>query len=134
MAFGTFDIFHPGHRNFLKQAGKFGGRLIVVVGRDRTVLKVKKKLPANKENKRLKVIKESNLADEAVLGNLRDKYKIIRDFKPDIVCLGYDQKYFAESLKEKLEKFGLRKTKIIRLKPYKPQIYKSSKLKEVVPE
>lgn len=134
MTFGTFDIFHPGHKNFLKQAGKLGGRLVVVVARDKTVLKVKKKLPANKERARLEIIKKSNLSDEAVLGNLRDKYKVIRNFKPDIICLGYDQKYFVKGLKEKLEKFGLQGTKIIRLKPYEPQIHKSSKLKKILPK
>jgi len=35
MVFGTFDIFHPGHRSFLNQAKKYGNYLIVVVARDK---------------------------------------------------------------------------------------------------
>ena len=41
MVFGTFDIFHKGHENFLKQAKKLGDCLTVVVARDETVLKFK---------------------------------------------------------------------------------------------
>jgi len=37
------------------------------------------------------------LADRVVLGNLKNKYAIIKKFKPDIICLGYDQKYFIVS-------------------------------------
>ena len=42
MAFGTFDLLHPGHEHFLKQAKRYGD-LIVVIARDNTVLKVKGK-------------------------------------------------------------------------------------------
>jgi glycerol-3-phosphate cytidylyltransferase-like family protein len=68
------------------------------------------------------------MADEVVLGSLRDKYKIIAKYKPDIICLGYDQVNFTSGLKNKLEELGLSNAKIARLKPYKPEIYKTSKL------
>ena len=41
--FGTFDIFHKGHKNFLEQAQEFGDYLIVVIARDKTVKKIKGK-------------------------------------------------------------------------------------------
>ena len=59
MVFGTFDIFHEGHKNFLKQAREYGDYLIVVVARDETVEKVKKRLPQNDENSRLEIIEKS---------------------------------------------------------------------------
>ena len=129
MIFGTFDIFHKGHRNFLEQARRHGDYLIVVVARDKTVEKIKKRLPQNGENSRLKIIKESGLADEAVLGSLENKYKAIEKYRPDVICLGYDQKIFTENLREKLKEFNLSKTKIVRLKSYYPEKYKSSKLR-----
>jgi FAD synthetase len=128
VVFGTFDIFHPGHRSFLKQAKKLGDYLIVVVARDKTVARIKSNV-LNGERKRLKNIKESKLADKVILGSLTDKYSAIKKHRPDVICLGYDQKYFIDGLKEELEKSNLQKTKIVRLKPYKPEIYKSSKLK-----
>lgn len=129
MVFGTFDIFHLGHRSFLRQAKENGDYLTVVVARDKTVKSVKKQDTKNKEQARLENVQKSMLADKVVLGSLGDKYEVIKKYKPDVICLGYDQKFFIEDLEEKLIEFGLSKTKIIRLKSYKPGVYKSSKLK-----
>lgn len=126
MVFGTFDIFHKGHENFLKQARERGNYLIVVIARDKTVLKVKGKLPRNNENLRLQKINNTGLANKVILGGLTDKYKIIKKYQPDIIGLGYDQQPFTEKLEDKLKEYKL-KTKIIRLKPYHPTKYKSSK-------
>ncbi len=128
MVFGTFDIFHPGHKNFLKQAKSFGDFLIVVIARDETVLKVKKRKSLNNEKERLFAIKNSGLADEVALGGLKNKYAIIEKYKPEVICLGYDQKFFIDELKDKLMEMGLDGIKIRRLKSYHPEIYKSSKL------
>ena len=130
MLFGTFDIFHEGHKNFLKQARKFGDYLIVVVARDETVEKVKKRLSQNDESVRRQIVIESNLANKVILGSLENKYKAIEKYKPDVICLGYDQGTFTENLREKLKVFDLADTKIIRLKSYCPEKYKSSKLRK----
>ena len=129
MIFGTFDIFHKGHVSFLKQARKWGDYLIVVVARDKTVKKVKGEFPQNKEKERAKVTGDSNLANEVILGSQTDKYAVIKKYQPAVICLGYDQKFFVDDLKNELAKIKLENTEIIRLKSYQPQIYKSSKLK-----
>ncbi|MEA3463748.1 MAG: adenylyltransferase/cytidyltransferase family protein [Patescibacteria group bacterium] len=129
MAFGTFDIFHKGHENFLEQARQCGDCLIVVVARDKTVAEVKSKLPRNNEQARLRAVVKSGLADRAVLGNLKDKYKAIKKYQPNIICLGYDQQAFTERLEEKLKEYNLPNTKIVRLKAYCPEKYKSSKFR-----
>src|SRR4030043_684882 len=113
MVFGTFDIFHEGHKNFLRQAKKYGDYLIVVVARDKTVARYKRQETRNKERFRLRKIKNSKLAEKVILGNSGDKYQVIKKHRPDIICLGYDQKFFVRGLKRKLEDFKL-KTKIIR--------------------
>jgi len=130
MVFGTFDIFHKGHKDFFKQAKEHGEYLIVVVARDRNVLKIKGRLPKNNELARQKEIAESNLADIVVLGDLDDKYKVIQEHKPDVICLGYDQKVMLEELAKKLAEFNLSKTNVVRLKPFHPEIYKSSKMRK----
>lgn len=129
MVFGTFDIFHKGHENFLRQAGKYGEYLIVVVARDKTVLKIKERKPKNNEKQRTKILGNNGLADEVILGNIGNKYSVIKKYKPDVICLGYDQKNFIGKLEDKLKEFGLDKTRIIRLKSYCPEKYKSSLLK-----
>lgn len=128
LAFGTFDIFHKGHENFLNQAKKFGDYLTVIIARDSTVQKVKGKLPKNNELERLKAVVSSHIADKVILGDLKDKYKIINRYRPDVICLGYDQVAFTKNLDKKLHEFNLDETKIIRLKSFKPEKYKSSKI------
>lgn len=127
--FGTFDIIHPGHIHFLWQAKKHGDFLIAVIGRDQTVKKIKGRSPKNKELKRLTNLKNLKIAEKVILGSLKDKLAAIKKYKPDIICLGYDQKYFTYNLKRELKKINLAKIKIIRLKSYKPEKYKSSLLK-----
>jgi FAD synthetase len=127
VVFGTFDIFHPGHEYFLKQAKKHCDELVVVIARDSTVKQVKGKLPVNNENKRLKLIKSLHYVNKAMLGSeSEDKYCVIEQVMPDIICLGYDQKAFVENLQEELKKRGL-KAGILRIDSYKPELYKSSK-------
>ncbi|MFN3301653.1 MAG: adenylyltransferase/cytidyltransferase family protein [Patescibacteria group bacterium] len=128
LVFGTFDRLHPGHLNFLQQAKKYG-QLFIVVARDKTVKKLKKKNPIENERERVKNLKKLKIARKVILGNLTDKYQVIKKIRPEIICLGYDQKFFVKNLPKKIKEFGL-KTKIIRLKPYKPNIYKSSKIKQ----
>lgn len=129
MIFGTFDIFHKGHISLLKQARVYGDYLIVLVARDRTVKKVKGEFPQNNEKNRMRLIQDSHLAEEVILGSQVNKYSAIKRYQPEAICLGYDQKFFIDNLREELKKINLEKTKIIKLKPYKPDIYKSSKLK-----
>ncbi len=131
MVFGTFDIFHKGHEDFFRQAREFGGYLIVVIARDENVFKIKGNLPDNTEINRQNEISKSEFADEAVLGNLNDRYEVIKKFKPDAICLGYDQKVLIEELEKKLIEFDLGSTKLMRLNSYFPKIYKSSKLREL---
>jgi FAD synthetase len=128
MVFGTFDIFHKGHINFLQQARREGDFLLVVVARDETVQKIKKRKAQNSARKRLLAIKNSQLADKVLLGGLGDKYAVIKKYQPDIICLGYDQKAYVDKLKDKLQQFGLEKTRIKKLKPFHPEKYKSSLL------
>jgi cytidyltransferase-like protein len=125
---GTFDIIHPGHLEFLRQAKKRGNFLIVVVARDTTVISVKHRSPLNNERTRVQRLRQLKIANKVVLGNKGNKLKIIEKWQPDIICLGYDQKIFTKNLKKKLAQHGSYPD-IIRLKPFKPHLYKSSILR-----
>ena len=129
MVFGTFDILHPGHLYLFEQAKHYGDYLIVVVGRDATVTKVKGKHALHNKDERLAKVKLEKIVDEAVLGNIDDQYKIIEEYRPDFICLGYDQKSFiAKGLPDELVKRGI-DAKIMHIGPYKEDVYKSSKLR-----
>src|SRR3989344_1276389 len=123
MVFGSFDVLHSGHLNLFCQAKKFGQALIVVIARDRTSRRVKGHLPTQSEKDRWQLVSALKIVDQAVLGDLTDQMKVIKKFKPDVVCLGYDQKYFIDQLR-----LSFPAIKTVRLKAYRPDIYKSSKL------
>ena len=129
MVFGSFDVLHPGHLYFLKQAKSKGDKLVVVIALDKTIEKVKGRKPKYNERQRLEHVRELPMVDKAVLGFEKDPYEIIEEINPDIICLGYDQDSYSENLKEKLAERGMQ-PQIIRLGPYKEGIYKSSKLKQ----
>lgn len=59
MTFGTFDLFHPGHKYYLSEASNLGDYLITVVARDTTVEQVKGKKPRESEKIRLMKLQES---------------------------------------------------------------------------
>ena len=129
MAFGTFDLMHPGHEYFLRQAKKRGDYLIAVIARDSTVKKLKGKLSYQSEKQRLRAIVALNLADKVILGDKGlNKYRVIKRYRPNVICLGYDQTYFIDGLKSKIKEFAL-DTKVIRLKSYQAHKYKSSIIK-----
>jgi len=131
LCFGSFDVLHPGHISYLKQAKRLGEYLVVVVARDETIKKIKGKAPRCSQAERIKCVMELPHVDKVVLGYEADlnPYKIIEEINPDIIALGYDQNSYSENLAEILKKRKIF-PKIIRLKPYKEHIYKSSKLKK----
>ncbi len=129
MAFGTFDIFHDGHKSYLEQAKKMGDFLIVVVARDETVLRIKSQWTQNSEEERLEVVEKSGLADEVVLGSLEDKYVVLEKYRPDVIALGYDQSVDLSELTEKLKNLKLQ-AEIVRMQGHNPEKFKSSKLRK----
>lgn len=129
MIFGAFDGLHPGHLDFFKQAKKYGDRLIVSVGTDRNVAKIKGRRPLFNQQERLSLVANCRLVDEAVLGSEEDFYVHIKDLRPDVICLGYDQWAGEDEVRQELDGVGLTKTRVVRLTPYKPGRAKSTILK-----
>ena len=127
MCMGTFDILHPGHLDYFRQAKEYGDYLVVVVARDSNVIKEGKKLRFGEKERHARVA-EQQIVNKAVLGNEGDKLKIVEQEKPDVVCLGYDQKVDEKRLKEALAQRGIM-PRIVRAKAYFPEKYKSSLLR-----
>lgn len=117
MATGTFDILHLGHIYFLKEAKKQGDTLTVVVATDKTVRKLKHE-PVNPEEIRLKLIKELKVVDEAYIGHEDDMYDIVKEIKPDVIALGYDQIHDKKTVEKELKKRKI-KAKVVRLSEFK---------------
>ena len=124
MGFGTFDGVHPGHLSYLKQLHALGDEVIIVVARDKNVEKIKNSSPSYNEEDRLNELRQIKLVDKALLGNETDFYQVIRDHKPDIIGLGYDQKADIETLKNLFPTI-----EVVRLKAFEPEKHKSSLLR-----
>jgi FAD synthetase len=123
VATGTFDIIHPGHVRFLKEAKKLGDELVVIVARERNVRHKPK--PILPEEQRRRVVEGLKFVDRAVLGDEEDMFKPVMELRPDIIVLGYDQHFNEEWLKKELEKRGLH-TKVMRIKAEEKCEYCSS--------
>ena len=129
MCAGTFDIIHPGHLFYLSEAKKYGDRLIVVVARDNNSEAFKGKKPMHNERERLEAVRTLKIVDEAISGNRGNIFEIVEKIRPDVICLGYDQKVQKQELEDELKKRNI-KADVVRIGPYMPNIYKSSKLKK----
>ncbi|MDH4358855.1 MAG: adenylyltransferase/cytidyltransferase family protein [Candidatus Berkelbacteria bacterium] len=126
IVFGTFDPLHKGHINLFKQAKGLGDYLTVVVSRDESIKKSKKRDSRVPQTKRLEALRKIDIIDKVVIGDFPGKYSVLEKERPDTIALGYDQ-IIPQTLKDKLKDYI-----IIRLKPYKPGIYKSSKLGPII--
>jgi len=117
MATGTFDLLHPGHIYYLKEAKKLGDKLAVVVATDSTVRRLKHE-PINPQEIRLNLIKELKDVDEAYLGHEDDMYEIVKEIKPDVIALGFDQIHDENKIKSELKKRKIN-AKVVRLSEFK---------------
>lgn len=130
LAFGTFDLLHAGHLHYLLQAKKLGSHLTVIVARDATVKKVKGHWPVHDEAHRLALVSALKPVDKAILGCARKKmFECVAALKPDVVAMGYDQKPSEKTVQRELAKLNCF-PKIVRLKPFRAHLHKTSKIKE----
>ncbi len=112
---GSFEIIHPGHLFYLREAWK-KGRVYVIVARDKGINRFKNRDSIVPEKQRVEVVKDIRYVYKAVLGDEEDYLKPVEEIKPDIILLGPDQWPNEEKLYEELKKRGLGNVKIERLR------------------
>jgi FAD synthetase len=112
VATGVFDILHPGHIFYLERSRALGDELAVIVARDVNVRH--KPGPIVPEEQRLRMITALRVVDRAMLGSQTDIFESIQKLKPDIITLGYDQRFDPAALAAELSRRGLH-PKIVRI-------------------
>ena len=130
MVFGTFDMIHKGHENLFEQARALmpNPYLIVSIARDAVAQRIKGFRPRNDEEARKQMLEAHPLVDEVVIGDSDGYIEHIKRAAPDIIALGYDQHgEFVDHLEADCKKAGLT-VQIVRLQPFEPEKYKTSKL------
>lgn len=123
LVFGTFDRLHPGHRFLFDEAMKRGD-LFVVVARDSTVERIKKRLPEESQHERMAAIQKRYPSAQVMLGHESDYTKPLEEVKPDLILLGYDQTLPPGVTEADFP------CPVERLPAFKPEVYKSSLRRE----
>ena len=80
----------------------------MVVARDKTVLNRKGRMPILPEAQRKELVGSLRVVDKAILGHTHlDLLGVLREVKPDIVSVGYDQKQIKASVEKLLREQDL---------------------------
>ena len=89
---GVFDILHPGHVRYLKEARSFGDVLIVGLNSDRSARAQGKApdRPVNPESERAEVLSALACVDAVVVFDEDTPHEIIKAVQPDILVKGAD--------------------------------------------
>ncbi len=89
---GTYDMFHIGHLNLLRQAKEQCEKLIVGINSDQLVQEYKSKTPVVNEYDRMEIVKELRCVDDVVLCDTLKKTTIWEKVHFDAIFIGDDWK------------------------------------------
>jgi len=88
---GVFDLLHPGHVRYLRQARTLGAALVVGVNTDRSVRVIKgESRPVTPESERAEILAALACVDVVVLFDEETPYELIRRIQPDVLVKGAD--------------------------------------------
>jgi rfaE bifunctional protein nucleotidyltransferase chain/domain len=88
---GVFDLLHPGHVRYLRQARALGDALIVGVNSDGSVQAIKGAgRPITPEAERAEVLSALECVDGVVIFNEQTPLEVITAIQPDVLVKGAD--------------------------------------------
>ena len=89
---GVFDILHPGHIRYLRDARDLGDVLIIGINSDRSVRTLGKApdRPINPEHDRAEILEALAAVDAVVVFDEETPHEIISALQPDILVKGAD--------------------------------------------
>jgi len=129
LAGGVFDIIHPGHIHTLNAAKALGGVLIVAIATDKTAKKMKKRTPLHNQELRRELVSCLSMVDKAIVGHEDDIFQTVKEVKPDIIVLGYDQIHQEKFISDGCKRINL-DVEIVRLESPVPHLSSSEIEKE----
>ena len=129
LAGGVFDIIHPGHIHTLNAAKALGGILVVAIATDKTAKKMKKRSPLHNQELRRELVSYLSMVDEAIVGHEDDIFQTVKEVKPNIIVLGYDQVHQEKFISDGCKRINLN-VEIVRLETPVPHLSSSEIEKE----
>ena len=124
LAGGVFDIIHPGHIHTLTAAKALGDVLVVAIATDKTAQKMKKMQPLHDQELRCELVNSLSMVDEAIIGHEENIFETVKEIKPDIIALGYDQIHQEKFISDGCKRISL-DVKIVRLQSPIPKLSSS---------
>ena len=124
LAGGVFDIIHPGHIHTLNAAKALGDVLVVAIATDKTAQKMKKRQPLHNQKLRHELVSCLSMVDRSVIGHEEDIFETVKDVKPDIIVLGYDQVHQEQFISDGCKRINL-DVEIVRLQSPVPHLSSS---------
>jgi len=124
LAGGVFDIIHPGHIHTLTAAKALGDVLVVAIATDKTAQKMKKMTPLHDQELRCELVSSLSMVDEAIVGHEEDIFETVKEIKPDIIALGYDQIHQEKFISDGCKRISL-DVEIVRLQSPIPKLSSS---------
>ncbi|WP_435179099.1 adenylyltransferase/cytidyltransferase family protein [Halorussus sp. AFM4] len=118
IAQGTFDLLHPGHVHYLRDAAAFGDRLTVIVARRENV--THKEPPILPNRQRRDVVAAVDAVDDAIVGHPEDIFAPIEELDPDVIVLGHDQHHDEAAIEDELARRGV-DCEVRRASPREPE-------------
>jgi len=129
LAGGVFDIIHPGHIHTLNAAKALGGVLVVAIATDKTAKKMKKRSPLHDQELRRELVSCLSMVDKAIVGHEDDIFQTVKEVKPNIIVLGYDQVHQEKFISDGCKRINLN-VEIVRLETPVPHLSSSEIEKE----
>ena len=129
LAGGVFDIIHPGHIHTLNAAKALGGVLVVAIATDKTAEKMKKRSPLHNQELRRELVSCLSMVDKAIVGHEDDIFQTVKEVKPNIIVLGYDQIHQEKFISDGCKRINLN-VEIVRLETPVPHLSSSEIEKE----
>ena len=124
LAGGVFDIIHPGHIHTLNAAKALGDILVVVIATDKTARKMKKRPPLHSQESRRELVSCLTMVDMAIVGHEEDIFETVKEVKPNIIVLGYDQIHQNKFIGDGCKRINL-DVEIVRLQSPVPELSSS---------
>jgi cytidyltransferase-like protein len=124
LAGGVFDIIHPGHIHTLTAAKALGDVLVVAIATDKTAQKMKKMQPLHNQELRCELVNSLSMVDEAIIGHEENIFETVKEVKPDIIALGYDQIHQEKFISDGCKRINL-DVQIVRLQSPIPKLSSS---------
>ena len=98
--------------------------MVVAIATDKTAQKMKKRPPLHNQELRRELVNCLSMVDRAIIGHEDDIFETVKEIKPNIIVLGYDQIHQEKFIDDGCKRINLN-VEIVRLQSPVPDLSSS---------